>query len=221
MRIEKSAVAALIIFAALEAGAQSLPENPGRKIFPSPADFGNSASEVLIPRASAVTGLATDSPALQFVETGDKMLVEGLYSEAKEAYRTALRLEPMNLSLWAAYDDSAVSEYLARKRKEKLSPSIERDIEPVFSINRIDSYLELDTLYVVGSLQNLSRGLRQKIQLTVRILDENKRELRSATGTLRSFDKGLLPNESSLFEVPFKSPPPGAKSFRVEVTAWE
>ncbi len=208
----------LAMMAGIQLGAQSLPENPGRKIFPSPTA---PADEMLIPRASAITGLATDSAAVKFVETGDKMMVEGRFSEAKESYRTALRLEPMNLSLWAAYDDSAVSEYIARKRKEKANPVIERDIEPVFNINRVDSYIELGTLYVVGSLQNLSKAMRQKIQLTVRILDENKRELRSETGTLRSFDKGLLPNESSLFEIPFKDAPPGGKSFRVEVTAWE
>jgi hypothetical protein len=211
----------LIIFLSLgsnQLSAQTIPENPGRKIFPSPVD---PADALLMPKASAVTGLATDSPAFKFVETGDKMTVEGRYSEAKEAYRTALRLEQMNLPLWAAYDDTVIAEYTQRKRREKLNPSVERDIEPIFSINRVDSYLELGTLYVVGSLQNVSKGLRQKIQLTVRILDENKRELRSESGTLRSFDKGLLPNESSLFEVPFKNPPAGGKSFRVEVTAWE
>ncbi len=220
MRIIKSALIAGMIIVGHQSIAQKLPENPGRKVFPSPAPDG-ATDEMLIPRASAITGIATDSPAMKFIETGDKMTADGRHSDAKESYRTALRLEPMNLSLWAAYDDSVVSEYIAKRRREKLSPVIERDIEPIFSIDRIDSYRELETLYVVGSIQNLSRGLRQKIQLTVRILDENKRELRSETGTLRSFDKGLLPNESSLFEIPFKNPPPGAKSFRVEVTAWE
>ncbi len=220
MRVLKSALIAGMIIVGHQSIAQKLPENPGRKIFPSPAP-DDPAAAMLIPRASAITGIATDSPAFKFVETGDKMISEGRHTEAKESYRTALRLEPMNPSLWTAYDDSVISEYITRKRREKLSPVIERDIEPVFSIDRIDSYRELETLYVVGSIQNLSKGLRQKIQLTVRILDENKRELRSETGTLRSIDKGLLPNESSLFEIPFKNPPPGAKSFRVEVTAWE
>lgn len=202
----------------IAAAAQSLPENPGRKIFPSPAD---PESPLLVNEISAVTGIATDSPAFKFIETGDKMVVENRHSEAKEAYRTALRLEPMNLSLWAAYDDTVIAEYIARKRKEKQNPVIERDIEPLFSIDRIDSYVELGTLYVVGSLSNLSKTVKKKIQLTAKILDENKRELRSETGTLRSFDKGLLPKESSLFEIPFKDPPVGAKSFRVEITAWE
>ncbi len=218
MRLSVRPFVLLTLLAGLQLSAQSLPENPGRRIFPSPSD---PMDEMLIPRASAVTGLATDSPAMKFVETGDKMIVESRYTEAKEAYRTALRLEQMNLPLWAAYDDSVISEYLARKRQEKLNPVIERDIEPIFSINRVDSYIELGTLYVVGSLQNVSKAVRQKIQLTIRILDENRRELRSETGTLRSFDKGLLPNESSLFEVPFKDPPAGGKSFRVEITAWE
>ncbi len=202
----------------IAAAAQTLPENPGRKIFPSPADPEN---PLLINEISAVTGIATDSPAFKFIETGDKMVVDSRYAEAKEAYRTALRLEPMNLSLWAAYDDTVIAEYIARKRKERQNPVIERDIEPLFSIDRIDSYIELGTLYVAGSLSNLSRTVKRKIQLTARILDENKRELRSETGTLRSFDKGLLPKESSLFEIPFKDPPAGAKSFRVEITAWE
>jgi len=114
-----------------------------------------------------------------------------------------------------------IAEYIARKRREKQNPVIERDLEPLFSIDRIDSYIELGTLYVAGSLSNLSKTVKRKIQLTARILDENKRELRSETGTLRSFDKGLLPKESSLFEIPFKDPPAGARSFRVEITAWE
>ncbi len=201
------------------AGAQTLPANPGRQNFAPTA--GPSATSTLIPRVSAVTGLATDSQAFKLVESADKLIVEGRFGEAKEAYRTALRVEPMNLSLWAAYDESVISDYIARKRSDKSNPAIERDILPLFAINRVDSYMELGTLYVVGSVQNLSKSLKQKIQLTARILDENKRELRSETGTLRSFDKALLPNESSLFEIPFKQPPPGARSFRVEVTAWE
>lgn len=214
----RSIILPAMIACQIALAAQTLPENPGRKTFPSPAD---PESQFLVNEISAVTGIASDSPAFKFIETGDKMAVENRYSEAKEAYRTALRLEPMNLSLWAAYDDTVIAEYLARKRKEKQNPVIERDLEPVFNIDRIDTYIELGTLYVVGSLNNLSKTVKKKIQLTARILDENKRELRNETGTLRSFDKGLLPKESSLFEIPFKDPPAGAKSFRVEVTAWE
>lgn len=214
----KEALCLLTLLCAAHGSAQPLPENPGRPAF---APTSGASTEMLVPKITAVTGLATDSQAFKFVESADKMVVEGRFGEAKEAYRTALRIEPMNLSLWAAYDDSVVSDFVARKRNEKSNPVIERDISPTFAINRIDSYMELGTLYVVGTVQNLSRSLKQKIQLTARILDENKRELRSETGTLRSFDKGLLPNESSLFEIPFKQPPPGAHSFRVEVTAWE
>ncbi|HOI90996.1 MAG TPA: hypothetical protein PLK28_10850 [Candidatus Rifleibacterium sp.] len=214
----RSIILSAMLACHIAAAAQTLPENPGRKIFPSPADPD---SPLLVNEISAVTGIASDSPAFKFIETGDKMVVESRYSEAKEAYRTALRLEPMNLSLWAAYDDTVIAEYIARKRREKQNPVIERDLEPLFSIDRIDSYIELGTLYVAGSLSNLSKTVKRKIQLTARILDENKRELRSETGTLRSFDKGLLPKESSLFEIPFKDPPAGARSFRVEITAWE
>lgn len=198
-------------------GAQPFPRNPGPKIFPSPhPEIANSA-----PKVFSIDGLASNSPALPFVESGQKLLVEERFPESIEALKTALRLEPMSIPIWARYDDAVISNYIDKKRREKQNPVIERDIEPIFSINRVDSYIELGTLYVVGSLQNLSKETRQKIQLTARILDENKKELRSETGTLRSFDKGLLPNESSLFEIPFKNPPPGAKSFRVEVTTWE
>lgn len=160
-------------------------------------------------------------PTLPFIETSKQLMVEEKFSQAKEALRTAIRLAPMNPQLWAMYDEAASSEYVYQKRKEKYNPVIERDIEPVFSINRVDSYIELGTLYVVGTLQNISKEPRQKIVLTVKILDENKRELRSETGKLLSPERGLLPNESSLFEIPFKSFPPGAKSFRVEVTTYE
>jgi len=74
---------------------------------------------------------------------------------------------------------------------------------------------------VVGTLQNISDTNRQKIILTAKILDENKRELRRESGTLLIPERGLMPNESSLFEIPFKNFPPGGKSFRVEVTAYE
>lgn len=194
-----------------------LPQNPGPKVFPSPLpETENSA-----PKVFSIDGLATNSPALPFIESAQKMVVEERFPEAKEALKTALRLEPMSISLWARYDDAVISDYIDKKRRERQNPVVERDINPIFSINRIDSYIELGTLYVVGSLQNLSKVSRQKIQLTARILDENKRELRSETGTLRSIDKGLFPNESSLFEIAFKNPPLGAKTFRVEVTTWE
>lgn len=165
--------------------------------------------------------IVASDPAQPFADKGKELIVSGKFSDSKEALKTALRLSPMNLELWALYDEAVIGEFSARMRNEKLTGVIERDITPIFSIDRIDSYVELGTLYVVGTLQNVSKSTRQKITLTVRILDENKKELRRETGTLRNTERGLFPNESSIFEIPFRNPPVGAKSFRVEVSAYE
>jgi hypothetical protein len=164
---------------------------------------------------------AANDPTLPLLDSARTFMVENKFSQAREALRTALRLAPMSLEIWAMYDEAVSADYVDKMRKEKYNPVIERDIEPIFSINRVDSYIELGTLYVVGTLQNISKDKRQKIVLTARMLDENKRELRRETGTLLIPERGLLPNESSLFEIPFKNFPPGAKSFRVEVSAYE
>ncbi len=165
--------------------------------------------------------METPDPAITFVDSARQMIVEQKFSQARESLRTALRIAPMDLEIWALYDEVVNSDYVERKRREKFNPVIEGDIKPIFSINRIDSYIELGTLYVVGTLQNVSQDVRQNIVLTGKILDENKRELRRETGTLLIPERGLMPNESSLFEIPFKNFPPGGKSFRVEVTAYE
>jgi len=160
-------------------------------------------------------------PAQPFLEQGRNLMINMKFTESKEALRTAIRLSPMNPQLWALYDEAANGEYVELKRREKINPVIERDISPVFSIDRVDSYTELGTLYIVGSLRNVSKEIRQKIVLVARLLDENKKELRRETGTLRNTERGLFPSESSLFEIPFKNPPPGGKSFRVEVETYE
>jgi hypothetical protein len=170
---------------------------------------------------SAVPASVASDPAEPFLEMGKKLIIEEKFSESKEALKTAIRIAPMNLSLWALYDEAVTGEYIARMRKEKLNPVIERDINPVFAITRVDSYIELDTLYIVGTIQNVSREARQKIVLTARMLDENKKELRFETGVLRNTERGLSPNESSIFEIPVKNPPAGSKTFRVEVSAYE
>ena len=167
------------------------------------------------------TATAAADPTLPFVESARALMLETKFSQAKEALRTAIRIAPMNLALWALYDEAVTADYVDMKRRELFNPVIERDIMPIFSINRIDSYIELGTLYVVGTLQNISKEPRQKIVLTAKMLDENKRELRSETGTLLIPERGLMPNESSLFEIPFKNFPPGGKSFRVQVSAYE
>ena len=190
--------------------AQLSIERPPRKTFPAPP-------------APAAIDIASSSidPAQPFVDSARSMIVEQKYGQAQEALRTALRLSPMNLEIWALYDETVTADYVEKMRREKFNPVIYGDIDPVFSINRIDSYIELNTLYVVGTLQNLSKGTRNKIILTAKILDENKRELRRETGRLLIPERGLMPSESSIFEIPFKDFPPGGKSFRVEVTSYE
>ena len=118
-------------------------------------------------------------------------------------------------------DDAVIGEYTTNKRDEILKAVVEKDLLPNFAITKLDTYIELGTLYIVGTLKNTSKTTKQKIQLRARLLDENKRELRSEKGTLRSIDKILYPNESSLFEIPFKNPPTTITSYRVEVDSWE
>ncbi len=159
--------------------------------------------------------------AQQFIEMARQLMADGKYSQAKEALKTAIRIEPMNQEAWNLYDEALIAEYVDLRRKEKLEPVIEKDLSPLFEINRVDTYIELDTLFVVGSLKNLSGSLKQKIKVTARILDTNKKELRQQSGELNLTNRGLLPNESSLFEIPFKNPPVGARSFKVEVSNFE
>ncbi|HAE38640.1 MAG TPA: hypothetical protein DCG57_08375, partial [Candidatus Riflebacteria bacterium] len=134
---------------------------------------------------------AANDPTLPLLDSARTFMVENKFSQAREALRTALRLAPMSLEIWAMYDEAVSADYVDKMRKEKYNPVIERDIEPIFSINRVDSYIELGTLYVVGTLQNISKDKRQKIVLTARMLDENKRELRRETGTLLIPERGL------------------------------
>lgn len=163
----------------------------------------------------------SDSSAQSFLTQAKSLLAEGRPTEAKEALQTALRLEPMNVEAWTLYDRSVEAEYLVRAREEKISPVIERDLKPVFAIDRVESYTEYNSLYVVGELRNVSDALRQRIELSAQLLDENKQELRKESGTLRLKNRGLFPSEISLFEIEFPNPPPGVKSYRVRVTNYE
>ncbi|MDN5278074.1 MAG: hypothetical protein PWR01_2039 [Clostridiales bacterium] len=194
----------------------------GNQAFPSSA-FGNQQNQ--FPQAggdnSNQQNQPQQSPAAQFIDSAKKLMGQGNYAQSKEALKTAIRVEPMNFEAWSLYDETVIADYIQQRRKEKLAPVIERDISPLFEITRVDTYIELDTLYVVGSLKNLSDKLKQKIRVTAKILDDSKKELRRQTGELNLTKRGLLPNESSLFEIPFKNPPAGAKSFRVEVTGFE
>ncbi|HOT28609.1 MAG TPA: FxLYD domain-containing protein [Candidatus Ozemobacteraceae bacterium] len=173
------------------------------------------------PQSPGPTGKPADSGAQAFLTQAKAMLADGRPAEAKEALKTAIRLEPMNIEGWNLYDRAVEAEYLLRAREEKVSPVIERDLKPVFAIDRVESYTEYNSLYVVGELRNVSDAMRQRIELSAELFDENKQELRRESGRLRLKDRGLFPSESSLFEIEFPNPPPGVKSYRVRVTNYE
>jgi hypothetical protein len=166
----------------------------------------------------------SDTPGSQartFISQGESLIGEGKAAEAKEALRTAIRIEPMNLEAWALYDYATELHYVGRAREEKVNPVIERDLQPLFSLQKIDSYQEYNTLYLVGEIRNLSIQAKENIEISGFLLDENKQELRKETGALRLIGRGLFPNESSLFEIAFRDPPPGVKSYRVRVTRFD
>jgi tetratricopeptide (TPR) repeat protein len=177
-------------------------------------------------RYSEITGekmdkVSANADAETFINMGKRLMQEGKYLQAKEAFKTAIRLEPMNEEAWNLYDEALIADYVEKKKLEKLEPVIEKDMSPRFEISNIDTYLELDTLYVVGSLKNLSNSDKHKIEVTAQILDKNEKELRRQTGKLKLTLKGLSPNESSLFEIPFKNPPENAEKFRVKVSEYK
>lgn len=190
----------------------------GRGSVARSTNFDNRLSEVT---SEKMTTLNPAMQAQQFIEMARKFMADGKYAQAKEALKTAIRIDPMNPEAWALYDEALIAEYVEMRRREKLEPVIEKDVSPLFEINRVDTYIQLDTLFVVGSLKNLSDKLKQKIKVTAKIFDEDKKELRRQSGELNLAKRGLSPNESSLFEIPFKNPPAGAKIFRVEVTDFE
>lgn len=177
-------------------------------------------------RYSEITGekmdlVSKNNDAEAFIQMGKKLMNEGKYLQAKEAFKTAIRLEPMNEEAWQLYDEALIADYVEKKKLEKLEPVIEKDMEPRFKISNIDTYIELDTLFVVGSIKNLTNSDKHKIKVTAEILDENEKELRRQTGELKLTLGGLSPNESSLFEIPFKNPPENAKKFRVKVSDYK
>jgi len=161
------------------------------------------------------------SAARGFLTQAQAFMAEGRTEEAREALRTALRLEPMNLEAWGLYDYAVETHYVNRAREEKANPVVERDIKPLFSIDRVESYQEFGSLFLVGELKNMSGTLKNKIELTGTLLDDQRNEIRRASRPLSLKNRGLFPNESSLFEIPFTDPPPGVKSFRVRVSNFE
>lgn len=217
------AIISMMILLATGSYAQNGLQNKGRKIFPSP-NFDEAPKTLFAttnPDEQTIAGLASSSPALPLAEKGLEKLNENKISEAKEAFRNAIRLEPLNLSLWELYDESVVAEYNANKSDEIYKSAVSGEFSPNFTITRLDSYIELGTLYIVGTIKNISKRRKQKINLKARIFDENNREVRNEYGTLRNIYKSLYPNESSLFEIPIKNPPYKVKSYRVEVHSWE
>ncbi len=209
---------------------QGLPRTGGRPAGPGSPSPGTLLRPGGLPRgpldsgsgANTGTGTGPGGPdARTFLTQAQSMIGAGRLAEAREALRTALRLEPMNLEAWNLYDYATELAYVERARDEKRNPVVERDLQPLFSIERVESYDEFGTLYLVGEVRNVSDALRQNIQVQGVLLDEHKQELRRETGALPLKDRGLFPNESSLFEIPFRNPPPGVKSFRVRVAGFD
>lgn len=161
------------------------------------------------------------SAARTFLTQAQAYMAEGRTQEAREALRTAIRLEPMNLEAWGLYDYAVETHYVSRAREEKINPVIERDLKPLFSIDRVESYQEFGSLFLVGEIKNLSGTLKNNIELTATLLDDQRSEIRRTMRPLSLKNRGLFPNESSLFEIPFPDPPPGVKSYRVRVSSFE
>jgi len=191
--------------------SQNAPANPAL-----PSMLRSGAPVIGVPNPGAL-----GTAARSYLTQAQGYLSEGRLGEAKEALRTAIRLEPMNLEAWGLYDYVVESTYIGRSREEKLNPVIDRDLRPTFSIDRVESYSEFGTLYLVGEVKNMSGSLKRQIEMTGYLFDENRIELRKESAPLQLKERGLFPNESSLFEIAFPDPPPGVKSFRVRVSSFE
>ncbi|MFA7146979.1 MAG: hypothetical protein WC221_10365, partial [Candidatus Riflebacteria bacterium] len=94
--------AVLLLLSGVASEAQNLPQNTGRKIFPSPSDKEDEKGAAL----PVVDGVPISSPAFPFVAAGREKMAEKRYAEAIEAFRTALRLEPLNPNIWGLYDNA-------------------------------------------------------------------------------------------------------------------
>ena len=208
-------VAGLLFFLTLTVGGQS----PVAKKNPPPAL--PSIARPGTPEQGIPSAASPDSTARTYISQGQAYLSSGRISEAREALRTAIRLESMNLEAWTLYDYIVETGYVARSREEKLNPVVERDLQPLFAVNRVESYLEFETLYLVGEVKNVSGTLKRRVEVAGILFDENKQELRRENTSLTISDRGIFPGESCLFEIQFKDPPAGVKSYRVRVSNFE
>jgi tetratricopeptide (TPR) repeat protein len=169
----------------------------------------------------AMPSMASGTAGRSFISQGQSYLNSGRLGEAKEALRMAIRLEPMNLEAWSLYDYVVETHYLGQSREDKKNPYFEGNFFPSFSIERVESYMEFGTLYLIGEVKNVSTELRRQVELMGILIDENRQEIRRETTLLSLSDRGIFPGETRLFEIRFRSPPPGVKSFRVKVSKFE
>ena len=188
----------------------------GQGLPPTPRGAGG-------PRATGSAGAASPAGgnAGALVVQGEALMAEGRLTEAREAFRSAIRVEPMNPSHWNRYDEAIERLFVIRAREDKRSPVIDRDLTPFFSIDRVESYRDLGTLYLVGEVRNLTKNLKRMVEVVGILYDQDKVELRRNTSYLLMKERGVYPNEVSPFEIPFKDPPAGIKSYRVQVTSFE
>ncbi len=183
------------------------------------------ALQSILKSGAAVQGVPTlpteGVSGRSFISQAQPYLSAGKATEAKEALRTAIRLEPMNLEAWALYDYAVETHYIGRSREEKISPVVERDLQQVFNLGKVDSYMEFGNLYLVGEIKNVSDSVKSRVEITGTLLDKERQELMRENTTITLSDRGVFPGETCQFEIQFKSPPPGVKSYRVRVTNFE
>lgn len=157
--------------------------------------------------------------AAAVIAQGNAMLAEGRFTEAREAFRTAIRLEPMNPSHWNRYDEAVERLFVERRRQETENPVIEADLAPMFSIDKVEAYHSMGRLYLVGEVRNLTRTHKRMVEVVGILYDQDRVELRRAAAYMMFKERGIYPNEAAPFEIAFRDPPPGIKSYRVQVIA--
>ena len=144
------------------------------------------------------------------------------FAKAAEVLKKAIKLSPEDEAYWILYDHALISEYIFTT-----TGAIEQEndddtlAELIFTIKRIDSYSAGDVFHIVGLIENISDVHRRNIEISAILLDEEENELRQEAGIIRLGDYGLLPNESSVFEIQITNPPSDFVKHRVIVTDFE